>query len=63
MAGRVGNNQYTQKEEVQRVAQPQESARSRDIAAEAVGWSGEQYRRAKTVVEQPRLGIGLVGVR
>jgi len=49
MAGRHGSNQYQRKEEVQESAPPQ--GRSRDIAAEAVGWSGETYRQAKTVTE------------
>ena len=51
MGGRHGSNQYAAKEDVQHVAPAQCGEKSRDIAAEAVGMSGEHYRRAKAVVQ------------
>ena len=52
MAGRHGSNQYATKEDVQHVAPASSGEKSRDIAAATVGMSGEQYRRAKIVVDQ-----------
>ena len=46
---RHGNNQHGQKEDVQKFAPA--NGKSRDLAAESVGWSGETYRKAKSVVE------------
>ena len=46
---RHGNNQHGQKEDVQKFAPA--DGKSRDLAAESVGWSGETYRKAKAVVD------------
>ena len=49
MGGRVGVNQHT--ESPCNTLQTLDKGNSRDIAAEAVGMSGEHYRRAKAVVD------------
>lgn len=50
LGGRLGVNQHT--EGLQTFADPPAKGNSRDIAASAVGWSGEQYRQAKTVMAE-----------
>lgn len=50
LAGRRGTNQHT-KEDVQNFAQA-EGKKTRDLAAQSVGWSGEQLRKAKVVFDE-----------